>query len=77
MDPLCDPDIVRAARYMIARYGGDAERHARSRFVELSGINELNAAAIWKQVLYAIHSIAVGGQNALDRAPIPDERRRD
>ncbi|MGO8915149.1 MAG: hypothetical protein ACLQJR_04510 [Stellaceae bacterium] len=56
-DPLADPDIVRAARYMIAQHRHNAASRAYGRTAELVIRGEHGAAALWGQITSAIQAL--------------------
>ena len=50
-----DPDIRRAALYLIKKHGtASAASIAGSRVRELGGLSQVNAAKIWQQIAEAI-----------------------
>lgn len=62
-NPLADPDIVRAARYMIARNGRQAALRAHGRATELVIRGEHGAAYLWGQITKAIQAIEEEGES--------------
>ncbi len=63
VDPLADPDIARAARYMIAQHRHNAARRAYGRTAELVLRGEHGAAAIWGQITSAIQHLQAENQD--------------
>jgi hypothetical protein len=47
---VSDPDLLRAARFMIDKYGAHAALMAAKRAQDLIGAGQLHAAAIWIRV---------------------------
>jgi len=54
IDPLNDPDVARAARYLVERHGAHAELRARGRALELRQMGEVGAGVIWEQITAAV-----------------------
>jgi hypothetical protein len=66
-DALADPDIVRAARYMIERHGPRARLRAHVHRLELIRTGEHGAATVWDQLIAAIREL-----QAQSKAPQPE-----
>ncbi len=49
-----DPDIRRAAKFMIERHGANAAPAAAARASELLSSGDIGAAEIWRQIAEAI-----------------------
>jgi hypothetical protein len=57
VDTLTAPDILRAARYMIERYGAVAMRRADARTIELARDDQRDAALIWIRITEAMRAL--------------------
>ena len=56
-DARADPDILRAARYMIKQYGASALRRADGRALDLAREHQRGAALIWVRIAEAMRQI--------------------
>ena len=54
---ISDPDIWRAAQLIIKRHGADAPIAAAQRADELFNEGDLDGAAVWKRILYAVEEL--------------------
>jgi hypothetical protein len=56
-DNSSDPDILRAAQYMIERHGASAALHAGERAMQLTRDHQHDAALIWLGIAKAIRTL--------------------
>lgn len=54
---ISDPDIWRAAQFLINRHGEDAPAFAAQRADELSTEGDHDGAAVWRRILHAVEEL--------------------
>jgi len=59
---ISDPDIWRAAQLVVKRHGADAPIVAAQRADELFNEGDLDGAAVWKRILYAVEECCATGE---------------
>ena len=55
-----DPDIFRAAKLLIDQHGDDAAIRAAKRADKLAGAGDIEASALWRQIVAAIEELQRG-----------------
>ena len=54
---IADPDIYRVADLLIRQHGDDALVHAAKKATSMFDENDMEGAAVWKQVLDAVEEL--------------------